>query len=79
MKSETKATKQSHEAQTEEVNNPEVCQHPHTTEIPGHLAAKMHAPYEEKPSVQHVNEHLTDQTTTGYQPHAEETPAKHKK
>lgn len=72
MKSENKATKKSHEAQTEEVNNPEVCQHP--------------------PSVQYVNEQLTDQTTTGhilrgngtiwttgYQPHTEETPAKPKK
>lgn len=39
------------------------------TEVPAHVAATQHAPYEEKPQVQVVNESLTNATPTGYAPH----------
>lgn len=34
-----------------------------------HNASKTHAPYEDKPQVQVVNEQLSDDTPTGYVPH----------
>jgi hypothetical protein len=39
-------------------------------EVPGHIAAKQHAPYDEKPAVQLANEQLTDETPTGYKHHS---------
>jgi hypothetical protein len=37
-------------------------------EQPGHIAAKQHAPYDEKPAVQVVNETLSADHPTGYVP-----------
>lgn len=62
-------TKKANATQTDAVNNPDICQHPATSEMPGHLAAKTHAPYEDKPHVQQMNEQLTDASPTGYVPH----------
>jgi hypothetical protein len=38
-------------------------------ETPAHVAATEHAPYDEKPQVQVINESLTNQLPTGYAPH----------